>query len=92
MEQSGEETHNIMGVPLKPHPSGKSERPIRSKSPVGDSGVSMRMKPGIISEGVDHFDHARCKPLFLPRSIKQFIQPVKYKLAHQASVIPYAMR
>ena len=33
------------------------EDPVRSKVPIGDNGVKMRMKPGVIPEGVDHHDH-----------------------------------
>jgi len=31
--------------------------PVWSKQPVGDNGMKMGMKPGIIPEGVDHHDH-----------------------------------
>jgi hypothetical protein len=35
------------------------EGPVRSKQPIGDHGMEMVMKPGIVSEGVDRQDHAR---------------------------------
>jgi len=35
------------------------EGPVRAKQPVGDNGIEVWMKPGIIPEGVDHHNHAQ---------------------------------
>ena len=50
------------------------EGPVRAKQPVGDNDIEVRMKPGIIPEGVDHHSHAQYAVIEAQHGSKEDIQ------------------
>jgi hypothetical protein len=50
------------------------EGPVRSKEPIGDNSVKMRMKPRVISEGVDHHDHAQDAVIEAQHRAEEYLQ------------------
>jgi hypothetical protein len=48
--------------------------PICSKQPVGDDGMEMRMKPGVIPEGMDDHDHPEDAVIEAQQGSKEHLQ------------------
>ena len=66
------------------------EGAVRSKEPVCDDGVKVGMKPGVISESVDHHDHPQDALIEVQHRAKEHLQALVgavAKLCQELSIV-----